>query len=97
MTAVVTETSVTSADGSRYYEYPPTGEQLDSVTTIISGTNAKPWLKTWAANVSSAWAVDNLDYLARVLKSDGRDAAVRLARDEAERLRTLKSGAGAAA
>jgi hypothetical protein len=85
---------VTNADGSRYYEYPRTGEQLDSVTTIISGTNSKPWLKTWAANVSSAWAVDNLDYLARVLAEQGRDAAVRLARDEAERLRTLKSEAG---
>ena len=94
MTATVTETSVTNADGSRYYEYPGTGEQLDSVTTIISGTNAKPWLKTWAASVSSAWAVDNLEYLSRVLKAEGRDAAVRLARDEAERLRSLKADAG---
>lgn len=67
---------VTDKDtGERTYPYPPTGEQLDSVTTLISGTNSKPWLKTWYANSSTAWCVDNIDEIARVRES-ARQAAI---------------------
>jgi hypothetical protein len=88
------DVSVTRDDDSRYYTYPPTGELLDSVTTIISGTDGKPWLKGWAAGVSAAWAVDNMALLQAVLREEGRDAAVKLAAGESERLRALKAEAG---
>jgi hypothetical protein len=87
--------AVTPKDGEdRYYPYPPTGEQLDSVTAIIDGTDAKNYLKTWYGKVSAAWCIDNMDRLARVLREEGRDAAVKLAADEGERRRALKGDAG---
>jgi hypothetical protein len=46
--------------GERWYEYPPTGELLDSVTTVISATNSKPWIAGWHGRTSAAWCVDNL-------------------------------------
>lgn len=85
---------VTKDDDSRYYPYPPTGRDLDSVTTIISGTDAKPWFKTHAAKVSSAWAVDHLPLLAITKGTKGRDEAVKLACAEADRLRDVKRAAG---
>jgi hypothetical protein len=89
-----TEISVTLPDESRYYEYPPTGEQLDSVTTIISGTNSKPWIGNWKGTQSAAWAVDNIKTIVRVLREDGRAAAVKLAAGAAERERAIKAEAG---
>jgi len=79
---------------SRFYTYPPTGELLDRVSTIISGTDSKPWLKDWAAGVSAAWAVDNMALLQAVVREEGRDAAVKLAAGESERLRDIKRAAG---
>jgi hypothetical protein len=90
----VTEVSVTRDDDSRYYPYPPTGESLDSVTTIISGTDSKPWLKDWAAGSAAAWAVDNMALLQAIVREEGRDAAVKLAAGESERLRDVKRDAG---
>jgi hypothetical protein len=87
-------TATTSDDGSRFYEYAPTGEQLDSVTTVISATNAKPWIAKWHGSVSMGWAVDNLALLAKTLESEGRKAAIDLGKDEAERLRALAAEAG---
>jgi hypothetical protein len=87
-------TAVTREDDSRYYPYPPTGEQLDSVTTIIGATDGKPWLKDWAAGVSAAWAVRNLERLARVKVLEGEAAAIALAAGESERLRDIKKEAG---
>jgi hypothetical protein len=81
-------------DGGRTYTYPPTGELLDSVTTAISGTNAKPWLTGWSGGVSMAWSVDNMSLIARVLREKGRDAAIDLGKDAAERLRGIKRDAG---
>jgi len=97
MTAVMEETrpvSVTAEDGSRTYTYPPTGEDLWSVTTIIGGTDSKPHIRKWYASQSAKWCIDNIDRLARVLAEEGRDAAVKLAAAEAERQRNLKSEAG---
>ena len=80
--------------GWRTYEYPPTGEQLDSVTTVISATNSKPWLQAWYGRTSMIYAVDNIDLLAETLAADGRDAAIALGKDEAQRIRDLKADAG---
>ena len=73
---------VTDKDtGERFYPYPPTGEPLDSVTTLISGTNSKPWIKTWYANSSTAWCVDNLARIAWVKRMEGQKAAAALGAD----------------
>lgn len=92
MTALATPT--TREDDSRFYPYPPTGELLDSVTTVISGTDNKPWIKKWYGSSATAWCVDNMTLLARTLKNDGRKAAIDLGKDEAERLRGIKRDAG---
>jgi len=93
----VTETVLTPTtheDDSRFYPYPPTDEQLDSVTTVISGTDNKPWIKKWYGSSATAWCVDNMTLLARTLKNEGRKAAIDLGKDEAERLRGIKRDAG---
>jgi hypothetical protein len=94
MTAVVTEVPVTYDDDSRYYAYPRTGELLDRVTTIISGTDRKPWVEKWHGTTAAAYCVDNLELVAATRKVLGRKAAVALGKDEAERIRDLKADAG---
>ena len=85
---------VTREDDSRFYPYPLTDEQLDSVTFIISATDSKPWIKKWYGSSATAWCVDHMTLLARTLKDDGRKAAIDLGKDEAERLRGIKRDAG---
>lgn len=80
--------------GDRTYEYPPTGELLDSVTTIIGATDSKPWLRGWYGRSSMAWAVDNLSLVARTLKAEGRDAAIALGSSAAQQIRDIKADAG---
>ena len=88
------EVSVTRDDDSRYYPYPPTGELLDSVTTIIGATNSKPWIAKWHGSTSTAWCVDNIGRVARVKRLEGRKAAIDLGKDAAERIRDIKSDVG---
>jgi hypothetical protein len=45
--------------GDRDYRYPPTGEMFPSVTTILGGTEGKPWLPGWAAGIAAEYAYDN--------------------------------------
>lgn len=87
-------TARTNGDGSRYYTHPITGDQLVSVTTVLGSTTGKPWLTGWAAGLAAEYAVDNLDTLAGLVKTDRRDDAVTLVKDEAERLRSRKRDAG---
>jgi hypothetical protein len=97
MTAVMDEArpvKVTNEDDSRFYPYPRTGEPLWSVTTIIAGTDSKPWIGDWKGNQSAAWTIDNIELVLRVLAEEGRDAAVKLAAGEAERKRDVKRDAG---
>jgi hypothetical protein len=89
-----TQVKITLRDDSGHYQYPPTGGHLDSVTYVISGTNAKPWLAGWAGGVSVGWAADNMTLLAQTLKTGGRDAAISLGKGEAERIRQVKADAG---
>jgi hypothetical protein len=81
-------------DGNRHYIYPPTGEQLVSVTTVLGATEGKPYLVPWAARLAAEYALDNLDMLAGLLRHDGRDAAIELAKKEAERIRSIKRDTG---
>jgi hypothetical protein len=80
--------------GERDYTYPPTGELLTSVTTILGGTLGKPWLPAWAAKLAAVLAVDQIDVLLRILRDEGRDAAVKWLSEGAERERNVKRGAG---
>lgn len=86
--------AVTGPDDSRFYPYPPTEESLDSVTFVISATNSKPWIAKWHGSSSMAWAVDHMTLLAQTLKAQGRQAAIDLGKDEAERIRQIKADAG---
>ena len=48
--------------GTRYYTYPPTGEQFASVTTITGATCDKSlYLSPWYARRAAEYAVDNLE------------------------------------
>lgn len=80
--------------GERYYVHPVTGDLLDSVTTVIAGTDSKPWLRDWYASTAIGWAADNIDLVASTLASDGRKAVIDLGRGAAERIRDLKADAG---
>lgn len=100
MSGPIATVATTNADDSRFYPYPVTGEQLDSVTTIIAGTNSKPWIKKWYGSSATTWCVDNMTVLARTLRDERipaderRQAAIDLGKDEAERLRGIKAEAG---
>lgn len=95
MTAVITEkATVTDPDDSRYYTYPRTGELLDRVTTIIEGTDSKPWIAKWHGTTTAAYCVDNLERVAKTKVLAGRQAAINLGKDEASRVRDLKADAG---
>jgi len=81
-------------DGSGWYPYPPTGEPLVSVTTVIGGTDSKPWIAKWHGRSTAAYCVDNLALVTATRQVLGRQAAVDLGKDEAARLRDLKKHAG---
>jgi hypothetical protein len=83
-----------SGNDSDVYIYPPTGETLARVTTVLGATEGKPWLAGWSARIAAEYAVDNLAALAGLLKAEGRDGAVKLAKTEAERIRDIKRDTG---
>ena len=66
-------------DGSRRYVHPVTGEEVPSVTTILS-VIAKPALTGWAARTAAAYAVSNWDQLAAMRVSE-RTELIRHAHD----------------
>jgi hypothetical protein len=76
ITASLVAAAKTLADGSRYYPYPGTLEPLDSVTTIISATNSKPWIGYWKGRQSSAWVIDNWAIVARVMAEEGAGSEI---------------------
>ena len=81
-------------DGNRFYTHPLTGEQLLSVTTVLSSTASKPFLVPWSARLAAEFAVDNLERIAALLADDGRQAAVDLVKDQAKQIREIKADAG---
>lgn len=52
--------STTAANGSRLYTHPTTGQQVPSVTTILSVLD-KPALPRWAALETATYAVENME------------------------------------
>jgi hypothetical protein len=83
------------ATSGRWYVDPADPSvAYESVTTILSGSEDKPWLAPWAAKLTAEYAVDNLGDVTAVASSLGRDAAVRLLKDVAAVLRDLKADVG---
>ena len=93
-----------SRNESDHYIYPPTGERLTRVTTILDETNGKQrYLVPWSARLAAECAIDNLDVLEAVLsgramsvaaRASGRQAAVDLAKGRATEVRDLKRDVG---
>lgn len=92
------------SNDSDTYIYPPTGEHLTRVTTVLDETNGKQrFLVPWSARLAAESAVDNLAVLEAVLtgravnvatKASGRQAAVDLAKGRAAKDRDLKRDVG---
>jgi len=92
------------SNDSDTYIYPPTGEHLTRVTTVLDETNGKQrYLVPWSARLAAESAVDNLATLEAVLtgqamnvatRSSGRQAAVDLAKGRAAKDRDLKRDVG---
>ena len=83
------------ATGNRWYIYPPTGERLVSVTTVLGNTEGKQrYLVPWSARLAAECAIDNMELLQRIKAADGRPAAVKHAADQSERIRHIKADAG---
>jgi hypothetical protein len=61
---------------------------------IIGATNSKPRIAKWHGKTSTAFCVDNIDRLATVKVTKGRQAAIDLGKEEAERIRDLKADVG---
>jgi len=88
-------TAVTDPDtGARDYPYPRTGEMFTSATTVLNGTEGKPWLPGWAAGIAAEYAVDNLVPLARLKRTVGRPEAVAQAKKQAALIRDRKRDTG---
>lgn len=94
MSAPATAVRYEDEQGSRYYIHPATGEELLSVTTILGATEGKPWLQKWAAKLAAQYAVAHHDEVGKVIREEGRDAAVTLLKDQARLLRERKADAG---
>lgn len=93
-----------SASDSDSYIYPPTGEHLTRVTSVLDATHGKQrFLVPWSARLAAECAVDNLDVLEAVLsgramsvasRESGHAAAVGLAKGRATEVRDLKRDVG---
>lgn len=83
-------------EGSMRWYVDPSDPSLayESVTTILSAANDKPWLAPWAAKLAAEYAVDHVYDVADVAAALGRDGAVRLVKDVATTLRNLKADIG---
>src|SRR5208282_1319791 len=65
-----------SRNESDSYIYPPTGEELTRVTTVLDGTEGKRYLVPWSAKLASERAVDDIETVLKLLQVEGREAAV---------------------
>jgi hypothetical protein len=82
-------------DDSRYYVDPADPDNVyDSVTTILSATNSKPWLAPWAAKLAAEFAAEQHEFIGQTIDVVGKDGAVDLIKGEARRKRELKADIG---
>ena len=86
--------ATTTKDG-RTYEWPPTGEVFDSVTTLIKyGTPTGYGLQKWLKRVNVEWAVQNRELWLPVAEKGHVGAAVDMIVGEADRVRDIASDRG---
>lgn len=81
--------------GSRFYVEPESGVKAPGVTSIISML-PKPFLVYWAAKMTAQSAVDNIDAVAALAKTDP-DAAVDMLKGAHTRYTKSRSNLGSAA
>ncbi|GAA2609700.1 hypothetical protein SMC26_39510 [Actinomadura fulvescens] len=81
--------------GSRFYVEPESGEKAPGVTSIV-GMLPKPFLTFWAAKMTAEAAVDNIDAVAALAKSDP-DAAVDMLKGAHRRYTKSRADIGSAA
>jgi hypothetical protein len=81
--------------GSRFYVEPESGVAFPGVTSII-GMLPKPFLVYWAAKMTAESAVENIDAVAPLAKSDP-DAAVDMLKGAHRRYTKSRSDLGSAA
>jgi hypothetical protein len=85
----------TKDDGTRHYTYPPTGDPFVSVTTVLGETHGKQkYLVPWSAREAAKTCVDNLQQIADMLATEGRQATVDLLASQAEQVRKKKADVG---
>lgn len=78
----------------RYYIDPVTEAAHDSVTTINSATESKPFLQDWAAKLAAQYAVERHDAVGDLITNFGAKAAIDLIKKQAKELRDLKADIG---
>jgi hypothetical protein len=84
-----------SRNDSDHYVYPPTGEELTRVTTILDATDGKQrFLVPWAARLAAERCVDDIETILKLLQAEGRQAAVDYAKAGAAEQRDLKADVG---
>jgi hypothetical protein len=84
-----------SGNDSDVYIYPPTGETLARVTSILDGTDGKQrFLVPWAARLAAERAVDDIETILKILQTEGRQAAVDYTKTAAAQQRDLKADVG---
>jgi hypothetical protein len=79
---------------SRWYYHPTTQAKYISVTTVISMSNAKPWLVPWAAKSAAEFAVLHRQAWGKIRATEGDQAAIRLIKQAAAKQRDLKAELG---
>lgn len=93
-----------SRNDSDHYLYPPTGEELKRVTSVLDKTDGKQeFLVPWSGKLAGQFAVDHLETLGAVLagqatavrsQESGRQAAIDLAAAQSAILRERKADTG---
>ena len=84
-----------SRNESDHYLYPPTGEELTRVTTVLDRTDGKQnFLVPWAAKLAAERTVDDIETILKILQTGGRQAAVDYAKAGAAEQRDLKADVG---
>lgn len=81
---------------SHWYIDPsdPEAGRFESVTSIISAANAKPWLTDWSAKIAAGYAIEKHDEIGRLIADFGPLAARDLVKTEARRRREQKAELG---
>jgi hypothetical protein len=83
------------SNDSDSYIYPPTGEHLTRVTTVLDATNGKQrFLVPWSARLAAERAVDDIETILKILQTEGRQAAVDYTKTGAQEDRDLKRDVG---